>query len=175
MSLYKAGGVLVIALGIMTIAAGMNLSGKQVLAKSSGAAVSGLSMNSQSVESSVTVNAYQPIVVQKGLPVTWTLHVPASQLTGCNNTIIIHDLSIQKKLVPGNNVITFTPTKSGTIGFTCWMGMISSSITVVDDVTKAGGAPIATAVPSQRQGCCGGVFRSGASCCRRQGQGSVLQ
>jgi len=35
-------------------------------------------------------------------------------------------------LKPGENLIEFIPEKSGTFAFSCWMGMIRSSITVTD-------------------------------------------
>ena len=77
-------------------------------------------------------DAYEPIVVQRNLPVTWTLMVPEEKLIGCNNEILAPELGIAKKLVPGKNTITFTPTKTGIFTFSCWMGMIRSRITVVD-------------------------------------------
>ncbi len=58
--------------------------------------------------------------------------VPEEKLIGCNNEILAPELGIAKKLVPGKNTITFTPTKTGIFTFSCWMGMIRSRITVVD-------------------------------------------
>ena len=86
----------------------------------------------QAVTSFADYDAYEPIVVQRGLPVTWTLMVPDEKLIGCNNEILAPELGIAKKLVPGKNIITFTPTKTGIFTFSCWMGMIRSRITVVD-------------------------------------------
>jgi len=34
--------------------------------------------------------------------------------------------------VAGDNIIEFTPTETGTIPYSCWMGMIKSNITIVD-------------------------------------------
>jgi hypothetical protein len=51
--------------------------------------------------------------------------------------MIIPKYNIEKKLIPGDNVIEFTPEEAGTIPYSCWMGMIRSSITVVDDVSNA--------------------------------------
>jgi len=33
---------------------------------------------------------------------------------------------------PGDNVIEFTPTQTGTFQYSCWMGMIFGNITVVE-------------------------------------------
>jgi len=41
---------------------------------------------------------------------------------------------IRKTLVPGDNLIEFTPDRDGTIAYTCWMGMITSSIRIVADL-----------------------------------------
>jgi plastocyanin domain-containing protein len=56
----------------------------------------------------------------------------------------------------GDNIIEFTPDKSGVIPYSCWMGMIRSQITVVDDLGDPGQVPqtddsINTNLPS----CCG--------------------
>jgi len=67
---------------------------------------------------------------------------------------------VKQKLVVGENVITFTPTKAGTFGYSCWMGMIRSNITVVDDVKTSGvtqGTQNSTNVDNTGipKGCCG--------------------
>lgn len=79
---------------------------------------------------------YLPFVVQAGIPVKWTIRVTADGLNGCNNPITIPSYGIQKTLVPGDNLIEFTPGKEGVIAYTCWMGMISSRITVVKDLAQ---------------------------------------
>ncbi|HWP68768.1 MAG TPA: sulfite exporter TauE/SafE family protein, partial [Rectinemataceae bacterium] len=73
---------------------------------------------------------YMSFVVQAGIPVKWTIRVAADGLNGCNNPITIPSYGIRKTLVPGDNLIEFTPRKEGVISYTCWMGMISSRITV---------------------------------------------
>ena len=42
----------------------------------------------------------------------------------------------------GDTVIEFTPTSSGTFPFSCWMGMIRSKITVVDDLNAVDSSTI---------------------------------
>lgn len=74
---------------------------------------------------------YMPFAVQVGVPVRWTIKVTAEGLNGCNNPITIPAYGIRKTLEPGDNLIEFTPEKEGVIVYTCWMGMISSRITVV--------------------------------------------
>ncbi len=86
----------------------------------------------QVVKGEVGSRTYPAITVQKGMPVRFNLHAEARNLNGCNGTVIIPEFNIQKQLQPGDNVVEFTPDKAGTIGYTCWMGMVSSTITVVD-------------------------------------------
>lgn len=90
----------------------------------------------QIVTSSVGGGRYEPITVQQGIPVKWTLNAPSGSLNGCNNSIVIPEYNLQIKLKTGENVIKFTPDKSGTFTFGCWMGMIRSSITVVGEDGK---------------------------------------
>lgn len=84
----------------------------------------------QYVTSNVSGGGYEPIKVQKGIPVKWTLNAPDGSLNGCNNAINIPEYNLQMDLKTGENLIEFTPDKSGTFAFSCWMGMIRSSITV---------------------------------------------
>ncbi|MCW2278575.1 cupredoxin domain-containing protein [Heliophilum fasciatum] len=91
---------------------------------------------SQIVESTIEAGRYRPIVVQKGIPVTWTIYATDKNLNGCNNPVTIPKFNMEKTLVPGANVIEFIPMEEGTITYTCWMGMISSTITVVNDLSQ---------------------------------------
>ncbi|NLV57320.1 MAG: heavy metal transporter [Clostridiales bacterium] len=86
----------------------------------------------QYVTSSVNSRGYDPITVQQGIPVRWTLNAPNGSLNGCNNAIVIPAFNLKVDLKPGENLIEFIPEKSGTFAFSCWMGMIRSSITVTD-------------------------------------------
>lgn len=47
------------------------------------------------------------------------------------NPSFISALESVEFLKPGDNIIEFMPDKAGT---TCWMGMVASSIQVVDDI-----------------------------------------
>jgi sulfite exporter TauE/SafE len=79
---------------------------------------------------------YVPIAVQVGLPLTWTIRIAADDLTGCNNELVIPAYDIRTPLAPGDNVIEFTPTRAGRIAYSCWMGMIRSSIVVADSLDQ---------------------------------------
>jgi len=75
---------------------------------------------------------YPPITVKKDIPVRFNLHAEADNITGCNNAIIIPKYDIHMPIDPGDNIVEFTPTETGTIPYSCWMNMIKSSITIAD-------------------------------------------
>jgi hypothetical protein len=77
---------------------------------------------------------YAPITVQAGVPLRWTIQVDPGNLNGCNNAMVIRKYNIRQKLKVGEVVVEFTPTETGTIPYSCWMGMIRSTITVVDNL-----------------------------------------
>lgn len=52
----------------------------------------------QYVTSSMTSGSYEPITVQQGIPVQWTLRVPDQVLNGCNSSISIPEYNIQLKI-----------------------------------------------------------------------------
>ena len=111
----------------------------------------------QNVTSTLSARGYEPIVVQKGIPVRWDLKADPADLNGCNNGIVIPEYNVEKQLEPGDNIIEFTPDKSGVVLFSCWMGMIRSQITVADDLGDPAQVPqndgsINNSLPS----CCGG-------------------
>lgn len=91
----------------------------------------------QIIDTTFTSRRYAPITVQAGIPVKWTIKVEPGNLTGCNNAILIPKFKIRQRLQVGETVVEFTPTETGTISYSCWMGMIRSVITVVDDLAAA--------------------------------------
>lgn len=109
----------------------------------------------QYITSTVSSRQYEPITVQQGIPVKWTLNVPSGALNGCNNSITIPKYNLEVALKTGENVIEFTPDESGAFPFSCWMGMIRSSITVVSDDGTVADNPDdgSNGLPA---GCCGG-------------------
>jgi plastocyanin domain-containing protein len=101
---------------------------------------------------------YDPITVQQGIPVKWTLNAPNGTLNGCNSSIVIPEYNIQLKLKAGENLIEFTPDKAGTFSFSCWMGMIRSAISVTDTdgIIPPAQDDGSAGLPSG--GCCGAGF-----------------
>lgn len=88
----------------------------------------------QIIKVEVSSNSYEAFTVKRGIPVEVNFHVEEENLNGCNNAILIPEYNLQIALSPGDNIVKFTPSRTGTIPYSCWMGMIRSSITVVEDL-----------------------------------------
>jgi plastocyanin domain-containing protein len=86
----------------------------------------------QMVEIDVSPRAYAPITVKNGIPVIFNLRAEGRNINGCNNAIFIPEYGIEMPITPGDNIVEFTPTRTGVIPYSCWMNMIRSSITVVE-------------------------------------------
>ncbi|HEX3046637.1 MAG TPA: sulfite exporter TauE/SafE family protein, partial [Bacillota bacterium] len=138
--MLKVSAVLVIVLGLTMVSRGLSLSGVTLAATNPLAGNSGniakIQSGVQEVTTTIESGKYQPFIVQQGIPVRWTIKAKAEDLNGCNNPVTIPKYNIQKRLVPGDNLIEFTPTEAGNITYTCWMGMISSNIKVVPDLAQ---------------------------------------
>jgi plastocyanin domain-containing protein len=143
-----AGAALVVVLGLLMFSNGWNLSGFGSLpdiargvfgsapapAPVRGGTGGGVVIENgvQIVNSVLSPGGYPAITVQAGIPVKWIINAPAGSINGCNNRAIIREYGIEHRFNPGDNVIEFTPEKTGTFRYSCWMGMIRSSITVVE-------------------------------------------
>ncbi len=145
--LTQAGAVLVAVLGLFMFQNGISLSGltlpsfTAVFQSGKGAAAGAQAVVENGVQVVTTTlesGSYEPITVQAGIPVRWVIKAEKSSINGCNNKIIIPAYGIEKALAVGETIIEFTPTESGTIPFSCWMGMIRSSITVTDTAAGIG-------------------------------------
>ncbi len=112
----------------------------------------------QEVSIKLAPSAYGTIVVQKGIPVRFNIQADAKDINGCNGTVVIPSYNQQISLKAGDNIIEFTPGETGTVPYSCWMGMVNGSIRVVDDLSKADLA--VESAPAANSG-------SKMPCCRR--------
>ncbi len=138
--MMKISAVLVMILGMVMFNRGLNLSGLGFVPSSASTgdgSIARIENGVQYVSTELEPGGYSPIVVQKGIPVKWTIKVEKGDLNGCNNPITIPQYNKQAKLAIGDNIIEFIPEKEGDIIYTCWMGMISSRIRVVSDINNA--------------------------------------
>jgi len=117
-------------------------------------------------------SGYKPnyFKVKAGVPVKW--EITDTGTSGCTNAIISKGLfDGQIPLTPGQtSVKEFTPTKPGKYKFSCWMGMVSGVIEVVDgkNAVKNPVVNVQAAIdnndliPSGAKGCgCGGSSSCG--------------
>lgn len=129
-----AGAVLVVILGASMLNNGLSLSGFAFgVPNSENSAQAQMRDGVQLVSTSLSSGRYEPITVKVGIPVKWTITAEQGTINGCNNRIYIPEYNIEKRFELGENVIEFTPTSTGTFVYSCWMGMIRSTITVVDE------------------------------------------
>lgn len=87
----------------------------------------------QVIRSTLNGGRYPNITVTAGIPVKWIIDVPAGALNGCNYRMVLNAYGITHTFSVGENIIEFTPDKTGTIPYTCWMGMIRGNIFVTDE------------------------------------------
>ena len=157
----QVGAVLIAAMGLTMFANGWNLAGLNspldrlsaeiVPARAEGGGfVPVIQDGKQIVNSTLLPNRYPAIVVQQGIPVRWTINAPPGSINGCNDRCIIREYGIEYSFKPGDNVIEFLPTRTGRFPYSCWMGMIRSTITVVaeGDVIADVAEPAITPVPA---------------------------
>jgi len=139
----QVGAVLIAAMGLVMLSNGWSLTRSSTPVSSTAAAnpvsqrvaegafVPVIEDGMQIVNSTLLSNRYPAITVQQGVPVRWTINAPPGSITGCNYAFVVGEYGIQHVLSPGENVIEFLPERTGRFVYSCWMGMIRSSITVV--------------------------------------------
>ncbi|MDR1900957.1 MAG: sulfite exporter TauE/SafE family protein [Treponema sp.] len=145
----KIGAILVVVLGLTMFSNGWSLGGFSNFTENfssfknaSGSAAPSKADSSASpfepvvvdgvqlVNSTLSAGRYPAITVQAGIPVKWTINAPQGSINGCNNRMIIREYGIEHRFKIGENLIEFTPERIGKFSYSCWMGMIRSSITV---------------------------------------------
>jgi uncharacterized protein len=142
--LLRASGIIVVALGAVMINRGLILTGWGVdlasvvsrfeQVETSPPPVAGAT---QTITMEANALGYQPsrFTLTRGVQVEWV--VDATQLTECNRRIEIPSLGLAFDLKPGRQTFRFTPTQSGVVPWSCWMGMLRGQF----DVIEPGAAP----------------------------------
>jgi len=164
--ILKISAVIVLILGLIMLNRGLSLTGSSLNFNSiknkivgEVSAESTIQNGIQEVNMDVYTSGYSPnsFVIKKGVPVRWNINV--KQLTGCNQELIMNDYGIDIRLKQGLNIVEFTPTKTGTIQFSCGMGMLRGRFVVTESGT-ATQQQLAAATP-----------KAGASCSMGSGGG----
>lgn len=120
----------------------------------------------QIVKIQASSSGYTPnlIRLRANTPTVW--EVAANGISGCTNAIISRGLfDGQIDLIDGQvSTKEFTSPKPGVYKYSCWMGMVSGTVQVVDAGGKSGFPDVAPA-ESGAKGCgCGGGSSLGGSC-----------
>jgi len=173
-------GVLVLFFALFNINAQLNVlgfsslsdiklnSGNQLSTANSTEGLPPIVNGKQILKMSASSSGYSPnyLKVKAGVPVRW--EITDKGTSGCTSAIISRGLfSGEIALTSGQTSIKeFTPEKPGKYKFSCWMGMVSGTIEVIDSkvAAKNSGTYAQAAntdnkdiVPSGAQGCgCGG-------------------
>lgn len=140
---FKGAGILVIILAVINISNGLNLSG--LTTKLDGlfqgndtvGVVLGNDPNVKIIDGvqvvSMTQNAngYTPnnFTIKQNMPVKWVINSTDSNT--CAASLVSQQIGVRKSLSSGQNIIEFTPTKTGKISFSCSMGMYRGAFNVV--------------------------------------------
>ena len=133
-SLLTISSIIIFFFGVNMLSNGLSLSGISLKFNldSSSEISSKYIDDYQLVEITVDYGSYEDFTVQAKIPVKLIINVPEGKLNGCNNEIIISEYDIDIKLQTGENVVEFTPEETGTFNYSCWMGMITNYITVIE-------------------------------------------
>jgi hypothetical protein len=122
----------------------------------------------QEIRMTVDSRGFTPnkFVLKKGVPVHWI--IDGKQLTNCNKAIQVPSYGLQFDVKQGEQTIEFTPPETGTIRWSCWMGMIPGTFIVVDNIDPSNTAAVQqelNTVPSAPAGTCGMGGGSGGGGC----------
>lgn len=142
---FKFVGLVVLILGVFNLQSGLTLAGFNIpewrsnsdvqetaSTQSAQPAQAELQDGKQIIRMDQLAGGYSPntLTVKKGVPVKWII-TSKNQYT-CAAFISMPAMNIQQPLQAGENVIEFTPTKTGKLQFTCSMGMYSGTFNVID-------------------------------------------
>lgn len=124
-NLYVAGTFAIILVGALFLLSG---SGKAV-SPLTGSVIG--NQNVQIVKLSVSGGNYvlEPSEVKVGIPVR--LEADMNKMPGCSRSVVIPSFGVRKNLNEKDNIIEFTPDKSGTFNIACSMNMYTGTFTVV--------------------------------------------
>ncbi|MDD2697049.1 MAG: sulfite exporter TauE/SafE family protein [Candidatus Pacebacteria bacterium] len=164
----KVAGFLVLFFALYNINSQLNVMGvtslndiKPKVTQSAGKTEEGLAPiinGKQLLKMEASSRGYNPdfFKIKVGIPVRWEITDVGT--SGCTNAVISRNLfEGEIPLTPGQtSVKEFTPTKAGRYKFSCWMGMVSGMIEVIDEKNQTVQAAQTAVVSSGARGCsCG--------------------
>lgn len=130
---YRVMGMVVCLIGLSYFTNALSLYGINIL-PFQGKQVSSFSQLSngvQEIEMNVDSVGYSPnaFTLQKGVLVKWI--IKGENVYGCQGFLTAPMVGVQKILAKGENVVEFTPQESGTVAFSCSMGMFKGQFNVI--------------------------------------------
>lgn len=146
---FMTAGLAVIIVGWFNVANGSRLVGGVSRAAAALVPVA----NAQEVRMTQGGGGYEPNVlnVEVGREVRWIIN--STSPFSCASSIVVPEYGISRSLKRGENVIAFTPTRTGEIPFSCSMGMFRGKFIVSDGRGQYGAAGGAAIQP--QAGSCG--------------------
>ena len=78
-----------------------------------------------------TASGYLPnsFTIVRGIPVKWIVTVEETH--SCASVLLVPKFKIREFLKAGENTLEFTPTETGSIPFSCSMGMFTGTFNVI--------------------------------------------
>lgn len=138
----KTAGIGVLLLGLWNVSNGWTLTGI-VIGTNSPAAIGAPAANGRTATAVLRdgkqyVDMQQDsygysldrVIVRRGIPVVWTINSKNSYT--CASSLIVRAFNIAVILQPGANTVEFTPNQTGTMRFSCSMGMYGGIIEVIE-------------------------------------------
>lgn len=127
-------GLLIFAFALYNLTNGLALTGVVLpflIPSSESLAAASVKQDRQILEMTVDSLGYLPRVftVKKGRPVLWKIQ--GVNVYGCQSLLVVPPLGLSQRILEGENIIEFTPEKSGRILFSCGMGMFRGVIKVI--------------------------------------------
>lgn len=143
---FRFAGVAVLAFAAINITAALGVLAPGLLAPAAASSTGGGVSSNVTLDGAVQVlhttqvaTGYEPAgaTVYVDREVRWEID---STAISCAASIYAPDLGIEPVVLdPGVNVLSFTPTQTGTLRYSCGMGMYWGSITVIDPPTDGPG------------------------------------
>ena len=180
--ILKASGAIVIILGMIMLNTGLTLTGSGYDARTLITRVTSANSGTYTAQSNnvaVQKEGYQEIrmdvenngwapdkfILKKGVPVHWVIN--GKEVLSCNGGIQVPKYNLKFQIQQGEQTIKFTPTESGVIPWSCWMGMIKGTFIVKDDINFNNPQEVEKeldVVPTPEGGSCGGSSGGGCGC-----------
>jgi plastocyanin domain-containing protein len=114
-------------------------------------------------EATLSMNNWEyvvtPSTLKKGIPVR--MIVDTSKVVGCAADVTIREFGVRKYVNGNDNIISFTPTKTGKILIACSMNMYFGSFNVIDEANPDALAEVQATIPKSTGKTCGA---SGGGC-----------